>query len=396
MRSQRIRCYPTPDQTKVLKTWFGAVRFVYNKAVEVSRKRGVKNDELSLKSLRKMSSDALPEAPWLKEVPHDVRDNALRDFDKARSALFAKRRKAKAANADAKVEVSTFKFRSKRDKQQSITIRGRDWGRKRGFYSSLFGYDVLRTSEPIPEQKDKVKMDHDFRLIVDRLGHFYLCIPYEAPTRSENQAPTSDAESVVALDPGVRTFQTCYSADGEVTEWGEADMNQLFQDCYAADRLQGRITRGTTKTKRRRRRRAWHRKLERITNKVDEVHKKMAAWLCDNHRVVLIPKFETQRMVRKGANRKLHSKTARGMCTWAHFRFRQRLLSAAELRPWCKVIVCDEAYTSKTCGRCGELHEKLGANKTFKCPKCDYVADRDISAARNILLRFLTRKIGFP
>ncbi len=127
---------------------------------------------------------------------------------------------------------------------------------------------------------------------------------------------------------------------------------------------------------------------------MDELHKKLATWLCENYRVVLIPTFETQQMVRR-RNRKLRSKTARGMCTWSHYRFRQRLKEKAELFPWCTVIECDEAYTSKTCGACGKLHQKLGPNKTFTCPNCDYVADRDVSASRNILLRYLTRqKIG--
>jgi len=85
------------------------------------------------------------------------------------------------------------------------------------------------------------------------------------------------------------------------------------------------------------------------------------------------------------------------MLTWAHYRFRHRLLQKAELHPWCQIIVCDEAYTSKTCGACGTLNQKLGSNKTFKCAACGCEADRDISAARNILLRYLTREgIGSP
>jgi transposase len=58
-----------------------------------------------------------------------------------------------------------------------------------------------------------------------------------------------------------------------------------------------------------------------------------------------------------------------------------------------QVIECYEDYTSKTCGQCGVLNQKLGGHKVFNCPEegCDYIADRDISAARNILLRYLTR-----
>ena len=45
----------------------------------------------------------------------------------------------------------------------------------------------------------------------------------------------------MALDPGVRTFQTCYDTDGNVTEWGVGDMNALLKGGYDADRLDGRM-----------------------------------------------------------------------------------------------------------------------------------------------------------
>jgi hypothetical protein len=45
--------------------------------------------------------------------------------------------------------------------------------------------------------------------------------------------------------------------------------------------------------------------LEHIRHKVDEVHAKLARYLCTTYRVILIPKFEVSRMVRRG-ERKLH------------------------------------------------------------------------------------------
>ena len=59
-----------------------------------------------------------------------------------------------------------------------------------------------------------------------------------------------------------------------------------------------------------------------------EVHKRLAKWLCENYRCVLIPEFKTSQMVRRD-QRKLRSKTVRQMLTWSHYRFRQRLLSKA-------------------------------------------------------------------
>lgn len=396
MRARRIRIHPNKDQQVVLRKWFGASRFIYNKVVEITRKpfKDYKelNDKLKVQSLRSqfMSPEfhENPESEWLKTVPFDLKDNAIRDFDKARKAHFAKIRKVKASNSSA-TTTCHFKYRSKRDKQQSIVVRGRDWNRTRGMYSDVLGKNVMNSSEELPEE-----MEADFRVVLDRLGHYYICIPRQVAIWSDDQAPKSH-HGTVSMDPGVRTFQTCYDADGLVTEWGAGDMNGIFKDCYVADRLQGRIAKTTEKGKRRGRRLAWFRKLEQIQNRINEVHKKLSTWLCRNYRVVLIPKFDCSRMIRR-ANRKIGNKTARGMCTWAHYRFRQMLISKSELYPWCKVIVCDEAYTSKTCGQCGSLNQTLGSKKSFLCPCCHYDADRDISASRNILLRYLTRKIGPP
>src|SRR5436305_15250320 len=58
------------------------------------------------------------------------------------------------------------------------------------------------------------------------------------------------------------------------------------------------------------------------------------------------------------------------MLSWSHFQFRQFLLHKVREYPWCRVIICTEEYTSKTCGRCGHVHLKLGGSKVFRCPNC--------------------------
>ena len=133
-------------------------------------------------------------------------------------------------------------------------------------------------------------------------------------------------------------------------------------------------------------RRAWHKMQWRIRNLVDECHKKMVKFLCANYSVILLPAFKTHDMVLRN-QRKIASKTARAMLTWSHYRFKQRLLFQRQEYPWCKVVICDEAYTSMTCGLCGALNHQLGGAKVFKCPSCGAVLDRDVNGARNILLK---------
>lgn len=80
-------------------------------------------------------------------------------------------------------------------------------------------------------------------------------------------------ESMVALDPGVRTFQTTYDTSGLATEWGKDDMKRLFVLCRFADKIQS-AWQSKKGAKRRSTKLAWHRALFKIKNKVKELHRK--------------------------------------------------------------------------------------------------------------------------
>ena len=70
-------------------------------------------------------------------------------------------------------------------------------------------------------------------------------------------------------------------------------------------------------------------------------------------------------------------------------KFGQRLTECAAMYKNKTIVRGSEAYTSKQCGRCGTLNDNLGSSSTFTCGSCTLVSDRDIHAARNILLRFI-------
>jgi putative transposase len=183
---------------------------------------------------------------------------------------------------------------------------------------------------------------------------------------------------------------TAFDPEGRVAEWGRGDVGRIYRLGYALDDLVSRASaKGLDHHRRWNMRRAAARIRDKIRNLVDDLHRKLAKWLCEEHRFILLPKFETSRMVRCG-RRKITRKTVRAMLTWSHYRFRQRLLAKAREYPGCHVVLVDEAYTSKTCGRCGRINDKLGGNKWFRCPSCGLECDRDLHAARNILLRFLS------
>jgi putative transposase len=56
----------------------------------------------------------------------------------------------------------------------------------------------------------------------------------------------------------------------------------------------------------------------------------------------------------------------------------------------CTIVNVTEEYTSKTCTRCGHIHQKLGGAKTFKCPQCRHTLPRDMNGAFGIMLKALS------
>jgi putative transposase len=52
-----------------------------------------------------------------------------------------------------------------------------------------------------------------------------------------------------------------------------------------------------------------------------------------------------------------------------------------------RIIEVDPCGTSQECSGCGARDQKKLSERTHKCPNCGLVVDRDLNAARNILLR---------
>jgi len=398
--------------------WFGVARWTYNQCVikyqqdkEEAKRQGIKHEkptEFQYRDYCVNSNAPLLQDPtvseWVEKVPWDVRDEARRDFIKAVESNEAKRYKNWRHHFD-------FKLRTRKDRQQSIVIEEKHWGvtktgkERHGMYGFL-NHIRISGHQALPDT-----INHDLRIIRTRLGHYYLVVPYMQPQLSvsdhlllkhrkpsakqgENQALSNTSncgcKRVVSMDPGVRIFQTCYDHRGAVYNWAQGDYQRINRLCYHYDQLQSRWSQKDVKHKQRyAMKKAGMRLQFKIRNLVDELHKKLCLWLCENYQVILLPEFRTSDMVNR-SKRTINGRTARAMATLAHYRFRQRLLHKSREYTDCKVIIVDEPYTSKTCGRCGTINWNLGGKEIFVCPRCNHSACRDGNAARNILLRYLT------
>jgi putative transposase len=370
-KTRKIRLYPTPQQQRILMQWFGTARWTYNQCVSSCTVENLPATKKILRALH-INADAPNIPKWVLGTPYDVRDEAMNDFVKAFSTQ-------KMLVAQGKRKSFMMKYRSKRS-DQSIVIHSKHW-KGVTMYKTIFGTEQLKAAEQLP-----LDLKYDSRLVRDKCGRYFICIPLPL----EDHLAYTPENDVIALDPGVRPFMTGYDPSGRVIDIGAKDMTRIYRLCDTMDDLQSRFQSPITKARKRyRMKRAWKRLQIRIRNLIDEVHKKTTLILVKSYKTILLPKFETSQMVKKG-KRKIRSKTARGMLTWAHYRFQQRLIDKTREFRQCTVVIVDESYTSKTCGGCGHLHNKLGSNKVFTCPHCHICLDRDVNGARNILLKFLT------
>ena len=388
LKVKKIQIFPNQKEKETLRKWMGASRWTYNTCLDginkgLTGKTTTGEPIKSMAALRAycINSDSkiFQENKWLEDIPYDVRDEGMLDLLKAYKTSFAKGKKFK------------ISFKSKKEKKDSIVIHKKHWKHKRGDYA--FVKNML-FAEKLPE------INHDMRLTVDKLNRYWICIPIELEIRSENQRPIN---KVVSIDPGVRSFSTTYDHDGMISEWGCGDDEKIQNLCIKYDKLQSKLDKNDfhyTKTgeyhKTKKTRKNFKLKMlkvrENIRNKVKDLHWKFAKFLCSNYNTILLPKFESQHMISK-EDRKISSKTARSICTYSHYLFQQRLIHKSREFPWCKVVIVEEDYTSVTCGSCGKYNHKLGSSKDFNCPHCDYKADRDINASRNILLKYISEQI---
>jgi len=276
-----------------------------------------------------------------------------------------------------------MKFKKKKDRKDSIVIHCKHYKHKSGPYAMI---SKMKSAEPLPQT-----IEYDSRLTRDHLNQYWLCIPIRFPVRSLDIQETLNRKGrIAAIDPGVRTFASIYDTNGTTIEIGKNDIGRIYRLGYEVDRLQSKWSQKDTRHKKRRRLKKAARRIRRkIKDLVKDLHCRLIKYLCLNYEFIFLPIFNTKEMISKKKKRKIRSKTARAIITWSHFTFRERLLNKVKEYPECKVKLATEEYTSKTCGSCGELNEKLGSKKSFVCPSCDYRADRDLNAARNILIKSL-------
>lgn len=379
MRCRYVRLKPLFDK-EILKKQFGVYRYIYNTCVDLENKGEI--DGASSKEMRKHRKDITNKEnwqdskPWFSDLDCHGRQQAVAEFFKNKKENL-KRAKQKLINKFTLQKKSKYRSRQECIPIQLYRIRKKGKLLEICYKRKPIGFKIL--DKAFFGREDEKFIRREIKIVRTRLGAYYACVPIEVTFSSPK------TNHICALDPGVRTFQTIYGTDSRVYHVGTS-FEKCYEELKKADELESKMKILSTSKKRRNYKYRKRRCFERVRTRIRDLHHKVSSWLTDAYRIIILPEFKSSNMYKK-----LHSKTCRTMATWSHYKFKEKLLEHGH-RKGVKVLIANEAFTSKTCGVCGELND-VGSSKNFKCNKCGMACDRDVNGARNILLRALKQII---
>jgi hypothetical protein len=212
-----------------------------------------------------------------------------------------------------------------------------------------------------------------------------------------------DRARIGATDPGERTFAMIYDAyHARLYRFGAGLGQYLDSTCMKkhrkcqseCDQLKSQSPQSMAERDERdkqvqRLRNQMHRLYKRKEAQIHSFHNTLARFIRGVFSVFILPKFQVGGMTRK--HTRSSKKVSRRLRSLHHYAFRQRLFHVCKPTPrnprGTRVILSNEAWTTKCCGKCAFVINGIGASKTVTCPSCHHREDRDGGAARKILIK---------
>jgi putative transposase len=358
--SYKVRAYPTPEQVVVLNRTFGCVRLVWNKVLAWRQARyhteGLRTSYAETdRYLTELKRE--PALGFLSEVSSVPLQQTLRHQHKAFVNFFAGR----ARNP---------RFKSRQARQSATFTRSAFRWRKECLYLAKMMDTPLEVVWSWPEVDPASIEPTSVTVSREPCGRWYVSLAVEVA----DPEPAPPGGAVIGMDMGVKDFAV--TSDGEkipnARRLARRERNLARYQRRMARKQRGSSNRAKAKAKVARA----HRKV--AASRADFLHKTSTRLIRD-HDVIVIEDLNVTGMVR---NRRLAK--AIYDAGWGTFRC---MLEYKAARYGRRLIVIDRWYpSSKTCSACGHLLAELSLSvRTWRCPSCRTLHDRDVNAAKNIL-----------
>ena len=362
IRTYKYRLYPTNAQARTLDFLLWQGRTLYNAALEQritvykETGKGVSYYQqwAHFRDLRNASPDTLG------QLNATSVQQMLRRLDKAFVAFF---RRLKAG------ETPGFPRFKGRDRFNSLEYRHGDGckvrpGERVMLYVQNVGEVKVKYHRPLP---DKAIIKHV--ILKRRNRKWYVCLQLDLPEPSVVPHPGP----AVGIDMGLSHLLAF--SDGTLVEnsrWLRRSLAQLRV-------AQHRLSRRQKGSVRRRKAAAQVARLhERVANQRRDFWHKLTRQLADTYSLIALEDLTLAFMT---ANH--HLALSAHDAGLAEF---QQLLAYKAEGAGTQVVTVNPAYTSQACSGCGVVVKKDLSVRVHVCPDCGLTLDRDVNAARNILM----------
>lgn len=358
-RATKVRIYPTVEQQVLLDRQFGAVRFVYNKALAIMSHRyrvhGQKlNATKDLKPLLAVAKRSRKYS-WLKEFDAIALQQACRNLDTAFKNFFNPNHTARYP-----------KFKRKHGEQSSYHCTG-----KTGFDGqSITIPKIGRIAAKIHRQVEGTLTSITVSKTVT--GKYFASLLIETSEVAPAAIGELDACAIRGIDVGIASLVSC--DDGIKIE------NPRFVTRAAKNlrRKQKALSRKQKGSANRAKARMIVAKChERLANARHDFQHKLSKQLIDENQAVVVETLKVKNMMK---NRRLAK--AIGDASWHSLL--EKLNYKAEQSGKHLVKIDQWFASSKTCSCCGEKRDTLALSVRAWTCACGAVHDRDTNAAINI------------
>jgi putative transposase len=353
-RAYKYRFYPTPEQAAILSRTFGCVRYVWNWALRMrmdvwlNERRKIGYQDLSLELTR---LKAQPETPWLNQVSSVPLQQTLRNLDRAYQNFFEGRARYP-------------RFKSKWDRQSAT------------FVSTAFSWkDGQLTLAKMPEPLN-IRWSRRFKgqpssvtISKDPADRYFVSFLVEERTE---RLPVS--RNSVGIDLGL--LDAVATSDG--VKFGNPRFFQEDEKRLAkAQRCLARKKKGSKNRQKARLNVA--RIHARIADRRNDFLHKLSTRLIRENQTICAESLAVKNMIQNPALAKAISDVGWGTLL-LYLDYKARWYDRTFIR-------IDRFYpSSKRCFECGHIVEPLPLEvRSWTCPECGAVLDRDTNAAKNIL-----------
>lgn len=370
LRAIKVRLYPNKQQEQDINKLLGCYRFVYNHMLALKQKEYNDNKiNLSLKDLSRYFYGTLrkdKKYTWLKEQNTKVMSQSIRQLLTAYDKFF-------------KQHTGFPKFKSKKDKLSALfpidaiskrnTFETKHITLVKSLKNIKFRCSDLYFKR-LQTYKDKVR---SATLSKTKSGSYFLSILVDIPQYEFIKFKKTDKQ--IGIDLGVKEF--VITSNSEVFE----NKHLFKKEEQKLKKLQRQLSKKKKDSNNRNKQRIRIAKVfDHITNKRGNYIQYVVNKLLANYDTIFMEDLNVKGMMR-------NHKLAKAIQEVGFYRFKTLLQSKAFVNNK-QVVLIDRFYpSSKTCSSCGYKKKDLKLSDRFwVCPECNTEHNRDINAARNILI----------